>query len=295
MHASSLVFVVIIAIWAAYLLPDQLRRRRRLESARTTDRDSTQMRVLVRRSPEDVAAQAVPAALPAGPTVQELGAGSAPALEAAPAEVPVPRVPVEAGAAVRTAEGARAGRVPAAPRRSGAHPARVRSSRVVRRRRRLVGALVALSAAGWTAAGLSVLPWFAAAVPTLLLLLVLAALARHAGAAVRPAPAPAARVEALAAVPLPVVAGEVLGSGEAVPAAAARRVEDGTWEPVPVPLPTYLLKPKAPSVTIPAPARRRVVVDVRPFDQDSAFPARSRAAAGDVVLDLREERRVANG
>ena len=280
MHASSLVFVVIIALWVVYLLPDALRRRRRLESARTEDRNSAQMRVLVRRAAEEAAVQRDPDLLPVAALT---GGTERAALPPAP-PVPAPRDgsdPLPAAGDPRPARGHRAG----APRPG--------SSGVVRRRRRLVAALVALAAAGWACAALPPVSWVAGAVPSLLLLLVLAALARHGadrgGRADQrvlsgTVAAPGAASPAGAEPPVDVVPGEVLGAApgtarEARPAPAAEAtgeadadpapaVADGQWQPVPVPLPTYLLKPRAPAVGVPALARRRAVVDLRPFDQD---------------------------
>jgi hypothetical protein len=48
---SSLIFLVLIAIWAAYLLQHWVRRREHLATARSVDRFSDAMRVLERRSP----------------------------------------------------------------------------------------------------------------------------------------------------------------------------------------------------------------------------------------------------
>ena len=51
MQPSSLIFLVIIAIWAAYLLQHWIRRREHLATARSVDRFSDAMRVLERRCP----------------------------------------------------------------------------------------------------------------------------------------------------------------------------------------------------------------------------------------------------
>jgi hypothetical protein len=48
---SSLIFLVLIGIWAAYLLQHWVRRREHLATARSVDRFSDAMRVLERRSP----------------------------------------------------------------------------------------------------------------------------------------------------------------------------------------------------------------------------------------------------
>jgi membrane protein implicated in regulation of membrane protease activity len=48
---SSLIFLILIAIWAAYLLQHWVRRREHLATARSVDRFSDAMRVLERRTP----------------------------------------------------------------------------------------------------------------------------------------------------------------------------------------------------------------------------------------------------
>ncbi|MBO1759486.1 hypothetical protein [Dermacoccus sp. NHGro5] len=60
MSASSLIFFVIIAVWAAYMLKHWVRRREDLATARTVDRFSEAMRMLERRTPiqADVSARA---------------------------------------------------------------------------------------------------------------------------------------------------------------------------------------------------------------------------------------------
>ncbi len=59
-QASSLIFLVIIAIWAAYFLQYWVRRREHLATARAVDRFSESMRLLELRSP---AVEAVPASV----------------------------------------------------------------------------------------------------------------------------------------------------------------------------------------------------------------------------------------
>ena len=57
---SSLIFVVIIGIWAVYLVQHWVRRREQLATSRSLDRFSDAMRVLERRAP-------IPVALPVSP------------------------------------------------------------------------------------------------------------------------------------------------------------------------------------------------------------------------------------
>ncbi|HVN13367.1 MAG TPA: hypothetical protein VMT69_14825, partial [Kineosporiaceae bacterium] len=49
MQPSSFVFVAIVALWAAYLLPQWIRRRDAMGEARGSDRHSLALRVLERR------------------------------------------------------------------------------------------------------------------------------------------------------------------------------------------------------------------------------------------------------
>lgn len=60
MDPSSLIFVVIVAIWAAYLLGHWVRRRDQVATMRSIDRFSEAMRVLERRP----AVHAVPLSRP---------------------------------------------------------------------------------------------------------------------------------------------------------------------------------------------------------------------------------------
>src|SRR3954471_12060981 len=61
-HPSSLVFVAVVGLWAAYLLPQWIRRRDALGASRTKDRHSGALRVLQPRRRER----------PAGPSTAPL-------------------------------------------------------------------------------------------------------------------------------------------------------------------------------------------------------------------------------
>ncbi|AXH97264.1 hypothetical protein [Ornithinimicrobium avium] len=275
---SSLVFVVIVAVWAVYLVQHWVRRRDHLATARSVDRFSEAMRVLERRrelpAPE---VDAAPRSYAASPL--------------RPARPGRPEVVVKNGA-----HGATAVAPSAAYRRTRA-TARVRGAVL------LIGSLammtlVTLSVVGvlgrwWAVAGVGV-----AAVALVLVRWSVATAAAGAPAGARPRPAnrpvtrvhhPAARVERLAATgaadhqfaaqslavtlrsparrdavvapaaasapapydaaPYDVVEVEagLRPSRPAEPAAPVVQPTDGTWSPVPVPPPTYTLK---------APARR---------------------------------------
>ncbi|MDF2093644.1 hypothetical protein P0Y31_14925 [Knoellia sp. 3-2P3] len=144
MQPSSLIFLVIIAIWAAYFIQHWVRRREHLATARSVDRFSESMRVLEHRSALPVAdlsapqprSYAVSPARTARPEILVKRAGQAPAVDpaAAPEAAPV----------------------------ATARPA----SRLTRRTRglTLLGSLAAiLVAVGFAAFG--VVPWVAVLVP----------------------------------------------------------------------------------------------------------------------------------
>ncbi|NYG07325.1 hypothetical protein BJ986_001812 [Phycicoccus badiiscoriae] len=282
MQPSSLVFLVIIAVWAAYFVQFWVRRREHLATARSVDQFSESMRVLERRSP-----------LPAS----NLSAPQPRSYAVSPARAARPQV------VVKRAETARA----ELPRPFEAEP--VRTNPLVARRNRAMIMLGALSTVvvALPLVALSLLP-----VLTLLVPLVCvggavawarsAALAERRSRAAsrdssRPAcshPAPAQPTSSHGAVPSgvePVVEPVVDAAVEsviaaqptrpelfdheaadvAVPAAAtpessripARPLVDEddiplTWDPVPVPRPTYTMKSR---VTRPAPTSADLVGD----------------------------------
>ncbi len=275
MDPSSLIFVAIIAVWAAYLLGHWVRRRDQLATARSIDRFSHAMRVLERRAPAPVARPA------------------ARAYVVSPARVTPPAI--AAPAAMKPAAAAPASRPAARPRpdRTAARAA------AVRRRTALLAVLVVATAVAWPLVPLVGLPWWTAAAVTLGLLALVARLrstarrqSRRAVTVRRRAATRAGREDvrsvvgqvvasrqdrlaaageraAAAAAPSPVVADE-----------AAEPVVAGGWSPVPVPPPTYTLKPKAPA--------RRVSAITVPQPEPAAAP---------VTFDLDEilERRIASG
>ena len=109
MQPSSLIFLVIIGIWAAYLLQHWVRRREHLATARSVDRFSDAMRVLERPSPlsrPDLPTSHNPrsyAVSPARSSRQEVVVKRAKPLELKVPEVPeVPNVPTRPAAAVRS-------------------------------------------------------------------------------------------------------------------------------------------------------------------------------------------------
>lgn len=271
MDPSSLIFVAIIAVWAAYLLGHWVRRRDQLATARSIDRFSHAMRVLERRAP-------APVARPPARTYVVSQARVAP-----------------------RATPSRPAAVPARPARTAARTA------AVRRRTALLAVLVVATVVGWPLVPLVGLPWWTATVVTVALVALVGRLRstarrqrQRAVAVRRPAATRAGREDvrsvvgevvasrqdrlaaageraAAAAVPAPAAA------PAAVPAAMDDVVEPavaGGWSPVPVPPPTYTLKPKAPA--------RRVSAAVVPQPEPATAPA---------TFDLDEilERRIASG
>ncbi|WP_337059244.1 hypothetical protein [Kineococcus sp. G2] len=296
MPASSLIFLTIVVLWAAYLVPAAIRRRRHAGEARVGDRDSEALRVVVRQGSapaERPGALAVSSSRPvlAGPVPHpQLTAPVAPAPAPAPAPAAAPRVLVQQS----------------------------RASRVVRRRRRLLGAVLGAAVVTWALVLASVAPAWAALLPTAALALVVVALRRHAAAAPAPVLVPTAVVPAPAAPAEDAgraggtVLDELTAQLErelAEELAAARTAADGAvpaprprpeapaaaadgagWEPAEVPLPTYLLKPRARLVRparAGAPVAGPVEVDVQ------VTPAPS--VRGRRVIDVREPSRVVNG
>ncbi|HYY09782.1 MAG TPA: hypothetical protein VE781_02530 [Kineosporiaceae bacterium] len=272
MRPSSFVFVAIVALWAAHLLPQWIRRRDSLGASRGEDRYSDALRVLERRRRRTVR-----------------GRSSAPLL---------PSIPVVTGPA---------------PGPSSALPAAAPALPAVARRRRSVlavlGAVTVLSVGGALA---GVVPAGFAVVCVALLVLDVAALRRVAvagqrrraaevAAARRRAARPARPVPIPVPAPLPVPAqpapeqapdaDEHVAPVVEEPAAVA----DGTWVPVPVPPPTYTLKPAAPPREV---AKLEPALDPASAPAATVAPAAAAVPAphGEVDLDsVLERRRAVNG
>jgi len=225
MSGNGLIYLVIVAAWAAYLIPLWLRHQDDLNDACRRERLASAMRVLARRTQ--------------------------PALEQRYLLRPrsAPPVPVVKSAAALHSGGAK---VP----RSTVSPA------VVARRRRVVGRLGCAFVVSVLGVWLDLLPWSA---PTLALavftaylvqLRILAHSERAAAGRRRSRPRQGSRSARTAgsaraagsAPPSAAQAGVESGAGASSTAAADETVaaadEDG-WEPVPVPLPTYVTAPKA--------------------------------------------------
>ncbi len=248
MQPSSLVFLVIIAIWAAYLLQHWVRRREHLAMARSVDRFSDAMRVLERHTPLPEFAARPPR----------------PEVVVKRAKAPIPNVPTRPAAAVR-------------PTRTFNVLAGVSARRV-----RGLSLLASLSLAlvGSPLAAFSVLPWWSVLVAVAVLVadgvwlrhvaVSERATGRAKALAHRSAAAPARSATRYSAAPelepepevepepepevevAPLVAGadEVAEPAATVAEPNAEAVPSGWadpsgWAPVPVPPPTYTLKARA--------------------------------------------------
>jgi hypothetical protein len=313
---SSLVFLVIIAVWAAFFLQYWVRRREHLSTARSVDQFSEAMRVLERRSPLPATDLSTPA--PRSYAV-------------------VPARPARPQILVKRAETATASGSTSASDRFDSHDEDLAAEPVVtgatsgRASARRARALVMLGALSTVVVAapllvLGMLPGWVAVVPVACLAVAVAfarsstQAERRAHASLtrsepvrRSAPAPQAQhVTAPAADPTPAPADEpVVVEAEPAPVAAprdelfdvqaveARRVaapaaalpemqpvapsrplvdEDDiplTWDPVPVPRPTYTMKAR---VTRPAPTSADLVGDAD--TEYAAYEEPARRVAG---------------
>jgi len=245
---SGLIFLVIIAIWAAYLLQHWVRRREHLATARSVDRFSDAMRVLERRTPLPESDLSLP---------QPRSYSVSPARHSR-AEVVVKRAQSPTPIAQTR---------PEAP----AHSPRVFHAIAGMSARRVRGlsllASLSLVAVVSLLAAFSVLPWWSVLVVVAVLVVDLAWL-RHAAvteraarraksrmrpvstparSATRPAARQAAQLEPMVAAPAPVAAGVAELTESSAESSAESRAEADLsgWAPVPVPPPTYTLKAKA--------------------------------------------------
>ena len=247
---SGLIFVVIIAIWAAYLLQHWVRRREHLATARSVDRFSDAMRVLERRAPLPVSDLSLPqprsySISPARPSRSEVVVKRA--------QAPTPDVRTRHAASV--------------PSSRVIHATAGMSARRVRGLSFLASLLLVVVVS--PLAAFSVLPWWSVMVVVAALVVDFAWL-RHAASteranrrsnalqrsAIRPTRSPAAARSAAHAPSAPTAEVETMGAGPAdgatgvaeltEPAAVSpAEVDLSGWAPVPVPPPTYTLKAKA--------------------------------------------------
>ena len=251
MQPSSLIFLVIIAIWAAYLLQHWVRRHEHLATARSVDRFSAAMRVLERRNPLPESDLSAP---------QPRSYAVSPARSSRP-EVVVKRAQSPAAVSTRSVAAVRSTRT--------FHTLAGMSARRLRGLSLLTSLSLALVVS--VLAAVSVLIWWsvpialAALVADLAWLRRAAMTERAAGRAMAPTrrtvadPAGSASRSAApaSADAETVLTGPVVGAVEAEVAqrTEAPEVDLVGWAPVPVPPPTYTLKAKAePPVRVPAAA-----------------------------------------
>ncbi|MFJ8646085.1 gephyrin-like molybdotransferase receptor GlpR [Streptomyces sp. NPDC093546] len=285
MSSSGLIYAVIVGAWAAYLVPMWLRRQDELNEARPTERFSTAIRLLSgragmerryakeldRRTAEQVGPEADPDA-----ETEHLSSVDVRAFAAPPALT-------EARLEVPDAPPARPR--PAGPRAAAAAAERARRSRVLARRRRTTVVLFLAFTLGAIVAAVGGLAFlWAPGIPAVLLSAYIVHLRaqerrrfvyvmdrRRAEAAAqrlresrrRPRPAPEQPADPQSAGPEPEPAPTVS------PQEAGRRAlveqtdhaewvdqqrdrgpaRGDSWDPVPVPLPTYVTAPVAPRAT----------------------------------------------
>ncbi|MBE3075754.1 MAG: hypothetical protein IMZ75_12570, partial [Actinobacteria bacterium] len=156
MQPSSLVFLVLIAIWAAYLLQHWVRRREHLATARSVDRFSDAMHVLERRVPLPEFDLSMPrprsyAVSPARP--------SRPEVVVKRAQSPTPDVSTTPSASTRPAAAVRSTQVFHVP--AGVSARRVRGLSLV--------ASLLLTVVVSPLAAFSVLPWWSVLVAVVVL------------------------------------------------------------------------------------------------------------------------------
>lgn len=245
MEPSSLVLIAIVGVWAAYLVPHWLRRREELAQSRTPDRFSSRLRVLQRRrSARSASSHRSGDALLTSPRVVVDTDGEllyVPAARSAPA-----------AAQPKTVDDAE---LPAPPRRDLAVALEQARAAAHRRAVIMLGLFVVAAGAGASIPVLAAPLWVVAPSGVLLTLHVMASR----GAAIRSRENLAVLAERARRVPSSMPTAAVRRSAAPAarpavatrPAAAAARparrpaVAAGseTWDPIPVPAPTYTLKP----------------------------------------------------
>jgi hypothetical protein len=275
---SGLIFLVIIAIWAAYLLQHWVRRREHLATARSVDRFSDAMRVLERRIPLPESDLSLP---------QPRSYSVSPARSSRP-EVVVKRAQSQTP-------------IVREPPTASLHSVGMfhTLARMPMRRVRGLSFLASLSLLVVVSllAGFSVLAWWSVPIAVAALAANVASL-RHAAVAerARTAAVRAARAASRTAAQVePVVAHTAVGAaglaertGAEAPTEAATEavspaeVDLTGWAPVPVPPPTYTLKAKAER---PAPVATAVTEPTTP--QPSSFDGVVDEGELDELLDRR--------
>jgi len=217
---SALIFVALAVAWAVYLIPKALKHHEDDQRSRTVDRFSASMRVLARRDPVDsrTARLVVPGQVPATATVTATA---------------TPEAPPETAPAV-------------APTRDQLRARRAAAARATKRRRRVLGLILLAGAVVGTLAALAVVPLPYVAIPAGLLVawLVACRLMVQSERSARTT----SRLPGVVVDPEP--AQEDGPVTEEIEAVAADPAPDGSWDPVPVTLPTYVAKEQATPRTV---------------------------------------------
>jgi hypothetical protein len=233
MGTTGLIYVAIVAAWAAYLVPMMLKRNDEVSRRRSAEKySSSDARVLSRQNDGQARARYV---------------------------VKHPHPSRADGGPGNDAPGVDAPGVPAPPQRYAPNRAR----RVAAMRRRRVLSILTLSLLTVTAlSSFAMLPWWSLAIPVVLIVtfIVMTRVQLRRAARLRaelqaerraraeavhdhgPATAPA-DAEMTLELNLP-IAPETVSEPAAAPPA------EGLWDPVPVTLPTYVMKEKAPDRTV---------------------------------------------
>jgi hypothetical protein len=317
---SSLIYVAIVVMWACLLIPMWLRRHDQETEVRSVDRFSQAMRILSRRTPPSADSRylVMPRRPSAGPVPDLIADPGVPGVTSDPREDRATVSAVLARATAPTAavrrrlsghlESRRSVRSTAPSPRSG------RQRLIARRRRMLVG-LFGLTALLFVLAVAGVVSWWWQGVADLALLALVthlraeakraSELERRRRRAVRarrgaggPAREAAAFAPSYAAVDEPGLATSATFAGSAA-AAETMVIDEDTWEPVPVPVPTYVTAPVAEYV---AQSDERPIIDLtRPgawsdsqvgaFLEDDDEDLFDQMVADDAGLDVIVERR----
>jgi hypothetical protein len=273
-QSSSLVFLVIIAIWAAYLLQHWVRRREHLATARSVDRFSDAMRVLERRTPlpeYDLAAPR-PRSYAISPA-----RSSRPEVVVKRAQSLTPNIPTRPAAAVRPTRVFHA--LAGVSARRGRGLSLLASFLVTV----VVSALVVISLLRWWAVLVAVavlvadVAWLRHVAVSEQAVRQAKALARgSAGDSVRPASRSSAEP-----------AGPGVGAVQVAESTGVAADVDLTgWAPVPVPPPTYTLKAKA-ARPVPEPEPVSAAVTSREPAQSPSLDGLVNESEPDGLLDRR--------
>ncbi|WP_112242458.1 divisome protein SepX/GlpR [Kribbella monticola] len=260
MGTTGLIYVAIVAAWAAYLVPMLLKRGDEVNRRRTAEKySSSDARVLARNN--DVQSRSKYVVRPAG------SVGTSGSSGAVGSSGPASGGSLASGGSGSGASGSHAEPVGT----DSSPPARYipnRARRVAAMRRRRVLSILTLSLLSMTAlAGLEILLWWTVAIPATLIVafvvLTRVQLRRQAreraaliaerraraqahhdcGPATAPtSPSPDHEMTVEVKLPIAEPAEPVVTTPE--PAA------EGLWDPVPVTLPTYVMKEKAPAPTV---------------------------------------------